>query len=211
MMVKEWEGIINVLDHAGRLKQLFRQGWVDRGVFDPESVADHCYRLGVMVLLLAGRDTSINLGRALTLALVHDLPEAIAGDATPFDQALNEAEAEREAIFRRPPSYSAEADHAKYAAEAAAIAEITACLSPELRTLFIGAWDEYEEGRTPEARLVRQADKLESWLQALEYREQQPGLVIESFSLGTDQAVTDPDLRDLLKAIRERYDGTESG
>ena len=164
-----------------------------------------------MVLLLAGRDTSINLGRALTLALVHDLPEAIAGDATPFDQALNEAEAEREAIFRRPPSYSAEADHAKYAAEAAAIAEITAGLSPELRLLFIGAWDEYEEGRTPEARLVRQADKLESWLQALEYREQQPDLVIESFSLGTDQAVTDPDLRDLLKAIRERYDGTESG
>lgn len=209
-MSSEWDGVIDVLEHAGRLKQLFRQGWVDRGVADPESVADHCYRVAVMVLLLAGRDTPVNLGRALTLAIVHDLPEAVAGDATPFDQALNEAEAEREAIFRQPPAYSTEADRAKYAAEAAAIAEITAGLSPELKTLFIGAWDEYEEGKTPEARLVRQVDKLESWLQALEYREQQPGLVIESFSIGTNQAVTDPDLRNLLTAIRERYEGAAS-
>ncbi len=209
-MSNEWDGVIDVLQHAGRLKQLFRQGWVDRGVLDPESVADHSYRVAVLVLLLARRDTAINLGRALTLAIVHDLPEAVAGDATPFDQALNEAEAEREAIFRQPPAYSAEADRAKYAAEADAIAEITAGLSPDLKTLFIGAWDEYEEGKTPEARLVRQADKLESWLQALEYREQQPGLVIESFSIGTNQAVTDPDLRDLLNAIRARFDEKES-
>jgi putative hydrolase of HD superfamily len=206
-MSNEWDGVIDVLQHAGRLKQLFRQGWVDRGVLDPESVADHSFRVAVLVLLLAGRDRPVNLGRALTLALVHDLPEAVAGDATPFDQALKEEEAEREAIFRQPPVYSAEADRAKYAAEADAIAEITAGLSPELKTLFIGAWNEYEEGNTPEARLVRQADKLESWLQALEYREQQPGLVIESFSIGTNQAVTDPDLRSLLNAIRERFEG----
>lgn len=206
MMSNEWDGFIDVLEHTGHLKQLLRQGWVDRGVSDPESVAEHSYRLAVMVLLLAGRDTTVNLGRALTLALVHDLPEAIAGDATPFDQALNEAEAEREAIFRQLPSYSAEADRAKYAAEAAAIAEITAGLSPELKTLLNGAWEEYEEGKTREARLVRQADKLESWIQALEYREQQPGLVIESFSIGTNQAVTDPDLRALLNTIRDRFE-----
>lgn len=209
-MGNEWNGVIDVLEHAGRLKQLFRQGWVDRGVYDPESVADHCYRLAVMVLLLGERDESIDLGRALTLALVHDLPESIAGDATPFDQALDAAEAEREAIFRRPPSYSEEAELAKHAAEAAAIAEITAGLSAELENLVVGAWEEYEAGATPEARLVRQADKLESWLQALEYREQQPGLVIESFSIGTEQAVTDPTLRGLLDAIRERFGGTAS-
>lgn len=208
-MANEWNGILDVLEHAGRLKQLLRQGWVDRGVYDPESVADHCYRLAVMVLLLGERAESVNLGRALTLALVHDLPESIAGDATPFDQALNEAEAEREAIFRQPPAYSSEADRAKYAAESEAMDEITAGLSAELKNVLLGAWNEYEAGQTPEARLVRQADKLESWLQALEYRQKQPGLVIESFSIGTEQAVTDPALRGLLDAIRERFGGTE--
>lgn len=209
-MGNDWKGIIDVLEHAGRLKQIRRQGWVDRGVNDPESVAGHCYRVALMVLLLGNRVTPVNLGRALTLALIHDLPEAIAGDATPFDQALSEAEAERETIFRRPPYYSDEADRAKFAAESTAITEISASLPAELESLFIGAWHEYEEGCTPEARLVRQADKLESLLQALEYRKQQPGLVIESFRMGTNQAVTDPDLREFLDAIRECFEGTES-
>jgi putative hydrolase of HD superfamily len=205
-----WNGIIEVLEHAGRLKQLPRQGWIDRGVASPESVADHSYRLGLLVLLRAGQDSTIDLGRALTIALVHDLPEAIAGDATPFDQALDVPEAEREAIFRRPPIYPSEAQHAKHAAELAAMEEITRELPSQLRELISGAWEEYEEGKTAEAQLVRQADKLESWLQALEYREEQARLVIESFSIGTDQAVTDPSLRDLLDAIRQRYRAEES-
>ena len=148
-MGNEWNGILDVLEHAGRLKQLLRQGWVDRGVYDPESVADHCYRLAVMILLLSERAESVNLGRALTLALVHDLPESIAGDATPVDQALNEAEAERESIFRQPPAYSSEADHAKYAAESEAMDEIAAGLSAELKNVLLGAWNEYEAGQTP--------------------------------------------------------------
>jgi putative hydrolase of HD superfamily len=209
-MYEEWNGVIEVLEHAGRLKQLPRQGWIDRGVGDPESVADHSYRLAVLVLLLAGEDPSVNLGRALTIALVHDLPEAITGDATPFDQALDAAEAERETVFRRPPVYPSEARQAKQAAEAAALEEITSSLTSSLRQLISSAWEEYEEGKSTEAKLVRQADKLESWLQALEYREQQPGLVIESFSIGTDEAVTEPALRELLLAIRHRFDASES-
>ena len=70
---------------------------------------------------------------------------------------------------------------------------------------MVGAWEEYEEGATPEARLVRQADKLETWLQALEYRAAQPDLIIDSFRIGTQEAVTDPRLRDLLAAIESRF------
>jgi len=34
-----------------------------------------------------------------------------------------------------------------------------------------GLWREYEEGRTPEARLMKQFDKLEMLLQAFEYEQ----------------------------------------
>lgn len=200
-----WDGILDVLEHAGTLKRLLRQGWVDRGVADPESVADHSYRMALMVLLLAGRDRTVDLARALTLALVHDLPEAIAGDATPFDQQLS-TEEDRDALFRARPVYSVEAERAKRIAEEAAIAEITARLPGDLRRLILGAWEEYEAGETAEARLVRQVDKLETWLQALEYRAAQPELIIESFRIGTVEVVTDPALRELLAAIEQRFD-----
>lgn len=204
-MTDRWDGILDVLAQAGALKRLVRQGWVDRGVRGPESVADHSYRLAVLVLLLAADEPGIDLGRALTLALVHDLPEAITGDVTPFDDDLATPDAAPEEVFRRRPVYSEEADRAKRAAEAAAIRQMAARLTPKLADTLVGAWEEYEAGETAEARLVRQADKLETWLQALEYRAAQLDLIIESFRLGTQEAVTDPRLRDLLAAIQARH------
>ena len=202
-MDERWQGILDALGYAGDLKRLRRQGWLDRGVAAPESVADHSYRLALLVLLLAA-DAGVDPARAVTLALVHDLPEAIAGDTTPFDAHLAAPDADRAALFRSRPAYSAAADRAKHDAEAAAVRRIAARLAEPLRTLVVGAWEEYEADETPEARLVHQADKLETWLQALEYREEQPDLVIDSFALGTDEAVTDPALRDLLAAINRR-------
>src|SRR5690554_6859406 len=38
---------------AGKVKSLRRTGWVDREVRDPESVADHMYRMALMALVLA--------------------------------------------------------------------------------------------------------------------------------------------------------------
>ncbi|HET9015913.1 MAG TPA: HD domain-containing protein [Thermomicrobiaceae bacterium] len=198
------QGLLDVLGYAEELKRLRRQGWVDRGVAAPESVADHSYRLALLVLLLAG-EAGVDPARALTLALVHDLPEAIAGDATPFDRALAAPDVDRAALFRSRPDYSAEADRVKHDAEADAIRRIAARLPEPLRALVVDAWEEYEADATAAARLVHQADKLETWLQALEYRARQPELVIESFALGTHEAVTDPAPHDLLAAIDRRY------
>lgn len=202
-MTSPWSGILDTLRYAGELKRLRRQGWVDRGVAEPESVADHSYRMAMMVLLLAPDRPDVDLSRALILALVHDLPEAVAGDVTPFDRELAASDADRAEIFRRRPVYSAEAKQAKRSAEAAAIQRITERLPSELAELIIGAWQEYEAGETPEARFVRQIDKLETYLQAREYQERQPELIIDSFRVGTEAAVADPALRELLRLIRD--------
>jgi hypothetical protein len=50
-----------------------RTGWVKRGVAQPESIADHMYRMGVMALLVQG--TSYDYGRCMKLAIVHDIAE----------------------------------------------------------------------------------------------------------------------------------------
>jgi len=181
----------------GRLKTLRRQGWLDRGVPDPESVADHSFRLALMAWLLASERTELDAERAAVLALAHDVAEAIAGDRTPFDAALR-AGAERERLFRQRPVYDPESEAAKTAAERAALQELASLLPRTIGAELIAAWEEYEAGQTAEARFVRQLDKLETVLQALEYRAQRPALIIDSFVLGALDEVVDPELRRLL-------------
>lgn len=193
---------------AGNLKRLKRQGWIDRGVDQPESVSDHSWRLALITLLMASRDPEIDAERAVCLALVHDLPEAITGDITPFDDRLKTDDADRSALFHSLPEYSEAADRSKTDAERAAIHRLTAGLSPVLSALLIEAWEEYEATETREARLVRQLDKLETWLQALEYQQVRPDLIIESFRKGTDRDIEDPDLIHLRMAVDDLFSST---
>jgi putative hydrolases of HD superfamily len=202
----EMRALAGLTQQAGALKRLRRQGWVDRGVADPESVADHSYRLALLVLIIASRSPVVDAGRAVTLALAHDLPEALAGDITPFDDALARPGADRSELFRQRPVFDPAAHQSKKEREREAVEQLTAGLPADVATLVTDAWLEYEHGSTPEARLVRQADKLETWLQALEYAAEQPELVIESFRIGTREAVDDPALAGLLDAIDGLFD-----
>ena len=200
-MAGESEALVDLLRHAGALKRLPRQGWVLLGVPSPESVADHSYRVALMTLLLTHDDPEVNTERALALALCHDLPEALAGDATPFDEQLRCGEVDPDRLYRSRPAYSADADRAKRRAEEQALQEITGDLPQTLRRLIVDAWEEYEAGETPEARVVHQIDKLEALLQADEYRETIPELQIESFRLGALDRVQNDRLLRLLEAI----------
>ena len=203
-MTEPEEALVQLLVFTGALKRLPRQGWLHLGVPDPESVADHTFRVALMTLLLAQDDPAINAERALVLALCHDLPEALAGDATPFDEALADETVDRDLLFRSRPAYSERADQAKRVAEEAALAQMTAGLTDSLRALIEDAWEEYEAGRTAEARLVRQIDKFEALLQAHEYQAEIPNLRTRSFTLGAREHVRDDRLRRLLRVISPR-------
>jgi putative hydrolase of HD superfamily len=141
------DSLLAVLSDAGRLKTLRRAGWVRAGVAEPESVADHSYRLAMLALLVALR-LDLDVDRLVRLTLLHDLAEARVGDLTPADRV---------------------APAVKAAQEDAAFSEIVGGL-PEAPTL-VDLWREYETGHTPEARIAHQLDKLEMALQALEYEQ----------------------------------------
>ncbi|MBX6342026.1 MAG: HD domain-containing protein, partial [Thermomicrobiaceae bacterium] len=66
-MTTEWDGILDVLAAAGELKHVRRQGWIDRGVVDPESVADHSYRMALLAALLALSRPGLDPARARAL------------------------------------------------------------------------------------------------------------------------------------------------
>ena len=173
--------LIRVVEESGRLKTLRRAGWVRVGVPGPESVADHSFRVALLALLLGPR-LGLDVDTMIRMALVHDLGEARLGDITPADR-ISKAEKSRD--------------------EAAAFGEIVDGL-PEGPALF-DLWREYETGATPEARAVRQLDKLEMAFQALAY-ERAHGHPLDEFWASARAALSDP----LLVEIFDRLAGARA-
>ena len=140
-------GLIAFLKAAGKLKHIKRTGWVEAGVPNPESVADHVYRTALISMVLA--DTrSLDASKVVRMALLHDLSEAVTGDLTPRQKPLNHA-----------------------ASEANAFQKAMAGLDERQRNQYTELFREYQAGQTPEAALVHAADKLDMVLQAHEYQK----------------------------------------
>lgn len=186
---------------AARLKTVRRQGWVDRGVDGPESVADHSWSVALLAWSLASERAGLDRDRVLLLALVHDLPEALAGDATPFDDQRDDAGRIASEHFARLPTYEALARAEKHEAEVRALSEMLDGLPAAMRREIRDAWQEYERAETPEAQFVKQVDKLETVIQAEQYLAGQPELQIESFRQGASRDIQDPQVRAVLDEL----------
>jgi putative hydrolase of HD superfamily len=173
-------GLGDLAAAAGALKRVRRQGWVDRGVADAESVADHSYRVALLAWALA-RTRGLDAGRAMLIGLVHDLAEAEVGDETPYDALLRAGQPFDRALFDRLPPDDPVRRAAKQARERAAIERLAAALPPGLADELVGAWSDYADGQSPESRLVKELDRIETLRQAEEYAADQPDLPIGSF------------------------------
>jgi len=113
-----------------------------------ENDAEHSWHLALMVLLLAEyAEEPIDVGHAMRLVIVHDLVEIYAGDSPVFDAAAVADQQER---------------------EEAAADRLFALLPADQASHVRALWDEFEAGRTPEARFCKGMDRLEpillNWL-----------------------------------------------
>lgn len=180
------EGILAFLRGAERLKTVTRSGWTSAG--QPESVAEHTWRLCLLALVLGPGFPGVNLERLLRICIVHDLGEAIGGDIPAPVQA--------ERVRQAPDAGG------KAAQERADLLQLLAPLPATLRDEITGLWDEYEEARTPEARLAKGLDKLETILQHTQGRN--PPDFDYRFNLGYGRQYTTKD--PLLAAVRVLLD-----
>jgi putative hydrolase of HD superfamily len=175
------EDLVKFFVMSGRLKAERRRGWVRKlGLAEPESVADHSYRTALMTMVISdsrGLDTL----KAMRLALLHDLPEAVVGDAMPEERS----------------------GASKNIVETNAMQELLRELPRELRTLYNEAWREFLEGKSEESRLVRQLDKLEMAIQAWEYsQESRDPSSVKEFWATAREHVSDEGLLELLRLVK---------
>ncbi|MBE3638302.1 HD domain-containing protein [Mangrovicoccus algicola] len=133
--------LIRFLQGAGALKDTLRSGFTPAG--RPESTAEHSWRLCLLALLLEDRLEGADLLHLLKLCIVHDLGEAISGDVPAPLQTAGSDRRDRE---RRD------------------MAELCAPLPAATAARLMALWDEAAAGRTPEARLAKGLDRIETIL-----------------------------------------------
>jgi putative hydrolase of HD superfamily len=138
--------------HINHLKQIYRQGWLRKGRDIPEkqceSVADHIFGMSILGLFLCElRFPDLDRLKVLMMCLIHELGEIINGDP------------------KSPKGHAGK--RKKHLAERAAI-KIVMTDFPNADK-YLDLWEEFEIGNSPEAKLVRQLDKLEMAFQAKIY------------------------------------------
>ena len=153
IVVGEHDATAAFLTEAGHLKRTKRAGWWIAGVRDPESVAEHTYRTGIIAYVLALME-GCNADRAAVLALFHDVPETRTGDVPSTGKRFMSCAADEDVIATQTEGMPAD-------------------VAGPIRDLIA----EFAAEESPEARCAKDADKIECLLQALEYQAQGNTLV----------------------------------
>ena len=123
-----------------RLKGVERRNWL-ADASRRENTAEHSWHLGIAAMVMAPFATeTFDLGRAVQMALVHDIVEIDAGDTFAYD--------------------TGDAAASKEAREQAAADRLFGILPEATGRYFRELWDDYEAGDTPEARFVMAVDRM---------------------------------------------------
>ncbi len=166
---------INFIMEVDQLKSIIRQNYLADGS-RKEDDADHSWHLALMCVLLSEyANEKIDVLKTTTMVLIHDIVEIDAGDTYAYDTQGNTTKEEREIhaadrIFQYLPE-----DQAK-----------------ELRAL----WNEFEEGKTPEAKFAAALDRI------------QP-VLLNSASGGRSWREHQIKLSQLLKRNEKTHEGSE--
>jgi len=148
--------LIEFLEIIGKLKNNTRHVWNADG--RQESVAEHCWQLSVMALLVACEFPEVDMTKVVKMCLIHDFGEALTGDIPSFFKTKQDEEKEDLAVTNL-------------------LDRLPDNISGEFSSLFA----EMYELKTPEAKLFKALDNLEAivshnespldtWLE-LEYTE----------------------------------------
>lgn len=173
------QALLQTMEKVQLLKDTLRTCWTRSG--RQESSAEHSWSLAMFALLVQKQYDSLDREKILTLCLIHDIAEAYTGDIS--------------AALAPDP-----AD--KYEAECQAVRQIFSALEHDQRQYLFSLWQEYEQGLSAEAKLVKALDKAETILQ--HHRGKNPADFDYAFNLHYGAALFSAD--PYLQQIRAKLD-----
>lgn len=185
---------INYLDFfktVGKSKRLLRTGWIENKINDPESVAEHSFRTGVIAMVLSDKlGCEVDKEKLVKMALIHDIAEVATGDT----------------IIERGEIIDLSFRDTKEEQERLGIKQIFNKIQEG--DLYGEIFEEMMERKSLEAKIFWQFDKLEMALTAFEY-EQEQGKDLEEFFIAASKYMSEPLLKkifeNILKSRSKKY------
>ena len=121
-------------------KNIFRQTHLS-GHGRNENDAEHAWHMAIMAFLLKEyANEEVDISKVMLMCLIHDVVEIDAGDTYAYDEVNLKTRKERE-------------DKAKE--------RIFSMLPDDQKDILISLFDEFEEGKTPEAKFAKAMDNLQ--------------------------------------------------
>lgn len=172
--------MIEIFFEYAQLKNLYRQGWLKRGVseLDCETVAEHSFGVALLGYTIAEEyRPDLDSAKVMKLGLFHEMGEIYAGDFTPDDDITSDQKNQEE-------YNSVKQVFSKFS-------------NPEK---YISTWEEFEFQKSPESKFVKQIDRLEMALQANIYERMNYSGLGKFFSY-VQEKIHSPELKPILKSI----------
>lgn len=173
--------LIKFFKEVGKLKKTVRTGWKVAGVKDPESVAEHTYRLTMLCMVLADK-FGVDGNKLVKMALIDDLAEALTSD-------LVQERGDRTIMDKGE----------KLNKERVAISKIFANL--EDGNKYLDLWEEGQNGESRESQILKQLDKLEMVMQALDYEGETESEKLDEFWINTKKHLKEPALVEIFEEL----------
>lgn len=131
---------INFCREIDKEKLIGRQTYLSNGS-RKENDAEHAWHMAIMTLLLSEyANEEIDVLKTVSMLLIHDLVEIDAGDTFAYDEEAKKTQRQR---------------------ELAAADRIFGLLPEEQGLKFRQLWDEFEEGKTAEAKFAHVMDNVQ--------------------------------------------------
>ncbi|MBE7035275.1 MAG: HD domain-containing protein [Ruminococcaceae bacterium] len=134
---------LNFILEIDKEKTIVRQNHLT-GMVRSENDAEHAWHMAIMIYLLREyANEEFDLAKAMIMALIHDIVEIDAGDTYAYDPEAGKTQKEREDKAAR---------------------RIFGLLPEEQKEDLHALFNEFEEGKSPEARFARAMDNFQPFL-----------------------------------------------
>lgn len=171
------DSIAKYLYELGVLKRVPRSGWFIAGIKNPESVAEHIFRVAMIGYILALHENA-DPAKVVMICLTHDLPETRILDLHLLSQRY----------INKKEEY-----------EKCALEEQVMNLPEELQQSILNWHQEYTNNDSKEGIIAKDADSLEMLLQAQEYKSQ--GYLVEEWIVNAINNISTPTAKAIADAI----------
>ena len=141
--------LLDLCAEMGLLKKIKRSGWWVAGIKDPESGAEHCFRCAVLGYAMAHTERA-DPYKVMVMTLFNDVHESRINDLHKMGHFYIDFKEAEKKVFK---------DQVEY-------------LDSSIKNEMIRFRREYEEQKTKESLIARDADILECLLQAKEYYDE---------------------------------------